>query len=236
MKRALIATLACYMACFASAASPVSPNSILIDRKGRRMSVVDESGKTLVTCPIGVGRGPLKAKVDMQDSITPVGRFVIDVVLTADANLNEIDEHQKISISKNAKFAPFVKDGNGLARVFETMNFQDFNRDGKSDHAYGDVFLGLDGKATGPKLIAAGSAARWYSIALHCTPNEAKAIGAATSEGCIHVPKSVLKSLLAEHKIGVGTPVYINDGMKSSFDVKRKSSAADNKESVRMRN
>lgn len=237
MKRAFTATLACYMACIACAASQVSPgNSVLIDRKNRRMSVVDESGKALKTCPVGVGRGPLRDKVDMQDCITPAGKFVIDVVLTADPKLNEIDERERISISKNPRFAPFVKDAKGLADVFETMNRQDFNRDGKPDRAYGYAFLGLNGKAAGPKLIAAGKSARWYSIALHGTPNEGRSIGAATSEGCIHVPDAVLKSLLGEHKIGVGTPVYINDGPKNDFDVKRKSSVADNKELVGMRN
>ncbi len=200
------------------------------------MSVVDESGKTLLTCPVGIGRGPLKNKVDMQDCITPAGRFVIDVVLTADPKLNQIDENEKNLISKSARFAPFVKDSNGLARVFKTMNLQDFNRDGKPDQAYGYAFLGLNGRVTGPKLIAAGNAARWYSIALHGTPKERSAIGSATSEGCIHVQRSVLKSLLDEYKIGVGTPVYINDGIKNDFDVKRKSSAADNKDLVRMRN
>ncbi|MCC7530679.1 MAG: L,D-transpeptidase [Candidatus Melainabacteria bacterium] len=208
----------------------------MIDRKNRRMSVVDESGKALATCPVGVGRGPLGKKVDMQDCITPEGKFVIDVVLTMDPKLNGIDEHQKISISKNPRFAPLVKDAKGLAGIFATMNRQDFNRDGKPDHAYGYAFLGLSGKATGPKLIAAGNSARWYSIALHGTPNERGAIGAATSEGCIHVPKHVLKSLLDGHKIGVGTPVYIKDGPKNIFDVKRKSSVADNKELVRVRN
>lgn len=200
------------------------------------MSVVDESGKTLATCPVGVGRGPLKEKIDMQDCITPEGAFVIDVVLTIDPKLNEIDEHQKISISKNPRFAPYVTDAKGLARIFETMNRQDFNRDGKPDHAYGYAFLGLDGKATGPKLIAAGNSARWYSIALHGAANEGRVIGRATSEGCIHVPKAVLKSLLNEHKIGVGTPVYINDGPKNIFDVKRKTLAPDNKRLAGMRN
>lgn len=200
------------------------------------MSVVDESGKTLETCRVGVGRGPLRKKLDMQDCITPEGKFVIDVVLTSDPKFNEIDEREKLSISKRPRFAPFVKDAKGLAAIFETMNRQDFNRDGKPDRAYGYAFFGLNGKATGPKLIAAGNSARWYSIALHGTPNEGIAIGAATSEGCIHVPQAVLKSLLDEHKVGVGTPVYINDGPKNIFDVKRKSSASDNKELVRMRN
>ncbi len=192
--------------------------------------------KTLLTCPVGIGRGALKNKVDMQDCITPAGRFVIDVVLTADPKLNQIDENQRNSISKSARFAPFVRDANGLARIFETMNLQDFNRDGKPDQAYGFAFLGLNGRVTGPKLIAAGNSARWYSIAMHGTPKERTAIGAATSEGCIHVQKSVLESLLGKYKIGVGTPVYINDGIKNDFDVKRKSSAADNKDLVRMRN
>jgi hypothetical protein len=238
MKGALIATIACYVACYASAsASPVvQQNSILIDRKNRRMSVVDASGKTLVTCPIGIGRGPLKQKLNMQDCITPAGTFVIDVVLSADPKFNRIDEKQKFLISKNSHFAPFVKDAKGLAQVFETMNWQDFNRDGKPDQAYGFAFLGLNGKGTGPKLISAGNSARWYSIALHGTPNEKTAIGAATSEGCIHVQKSVLKSLLQDYKIGVGTPVHINDGTKNASDVKRMSSSADNKDPGRTRN
>lgn len=200
------------------------------------MSVIDASGKTLVTCPVGIGRGPLKQKINMQDCITPAGAFVIDVVLTADPKFNQIDKNQKILISKNSNFAPFVRDANGLAKVFETMNRQDFNRDGKPDEAYGFAFFGLNGKGTGPKLISAGNSARWYSIALHGTPEERTAIGAATSEGCIHVQKNVLKSLLQDYKIGVGTSVHINDGTKDDFDVKRKSSSADNKDAGRIRN
>ena len=203
------------------------------------MSIVDAAGKTLLACPVGIGRGPLKDKVSMQDCITPSGRFVVDVVLSENLNANQIDAKSKASISSaNPRFAPFVRDAYALSKVFETMNRQDFNRDGRPDHAYGYAFIGLDGKSTGPKskLIAAGPSARWYSIGLHGTAKEAKAIGANTSEGCIHVPKAVLKSLLDKHLIGVGTPVYINDGVKAGFDVKRKSSASDNEELVRMWN
>lgn len=230
---ALAVAMAC---CLAASAQTKGQNSILIDRKNKRMSLVDESGKNLLTCPIGIGRGPLARKTSMQDCITPVGSFVVDVVLTADPKLNEIDGKRKIEISKNPRFVPLVKDGSGLAEIFQTMNRQDFNRDGKADSAYGFAFLGLDGKTTGPKLIAAGKSARWYSIALHGTPNEQKAIGHTTSEGCIHLEKAVLQKILMERLAGVGTPVYINDGAKGIKDVKRKSSADDNREQVRMRN
>jgi len=198
------------------------------------MQVVGRSGDALVSCPVGIGRGGLKTKTGMQDCVTPAGEFVVDVVLTSDPALNGIAEKQKAAVLP--PYAALVKDGSGLAKVFETMNAQDFNCDGKPDRAYGFGFIGLDGKVTGPKLIAAGKSARWYSIALHGTPHEAKAIGRATSEGCIHVPDKVLKRLLRERLIGVGTRVCITDDNKLRSDVKRKSSADDNKEQVNMRN
>lgn len=200
------------------------------------MSVVNESGKILVFCPVGIGRGPLKNKSSMQDCITPVGEFFIDVVLSDNPQFNDIAISQKSLIAKDARFAHLVKDGDGLAEVFRTMNEQDFNHDGIPDRAYGSAFFGLNGKNTGPKLIAAGRSARWYSIAIHGSSNEAKAIGGATSEGCIHVSQTVLKRLLSDHLIGVGTPVHIDDGAESRVDVKRKSSADDNVELVRMLN
>jgi hypothetical protein len=211
-------------------------NFVLIDRKKRSMSVVSESGKILVSCPVGIGRGPLKNKSNMQDCITPVGEFFIDVVLSDNPRFNDIAMAQKSQIAKNARFARLVKDGDALAKVFRTMNEQDFNRDGIPDRAYGFAYFGLNGKNTGPKLIEAGPSARWYSIALHGSPNEAKAIGGATSEGCIHVSQSILKRLLSEHLIGVGTRVHIKDGAESNVDVKRKSSVDDNEELVRVLN
>lgn len=221
--KALSATLAVAMACCLGAvAQTKGQNSILIDRKYKRMSLVDETGKTLISCPIGIGKGPLTAKTSMSDFITPTGKFVVDVVLTDDAKLNQIDPARQAELSRSPRFAPLVKDGKGLAEVFETMNRQDFNHDGKPDRAYGFAFLGLQGKLTGPKLIVAGKSARWYSIALHGTPDEAKAIGQATSEGCIHVQRAVLEKILTEHLVGTGTPVYINDRTKDNADVKSK--------------
>lgn len=235
--KAFYAALVLHASCsLAFASQTLDHNSVLIDRKKRTMSVVNESGKTLVSCSVGIGRGPLKNKSNMQDCITPVGEFFIDVVLSDNPQFNDIAAAQRSQIARNARFAGFVKDGDGLARVFRTMNEQDFNRDGIPDRAYGCAYFGLNGKNTGPKLIAAGPSARWYSIALHGSPNEAKAIGGATSEGCIHLPQSILKRLLSEHLIGVGTPVHISDGAESGVDVKRKSSVDDNGELVRMLN
>lgn len=191
------------------------------------MQLVGQSGEALISCPIGIGRGGLKTKTGMADCVTPTGEFIVDVVLTSEPELTQIADKQKLLMSK--RFASLVKDGAGRAKIFETMNAQDFNRDGKPDRAYGFGFIGLDGKGTGPKLIAAGKSARWYSIALHGSPNETAAIGKATSEGCIHVPEQVLKRLLREHLVDVGTRVYITDDNKLRSDVKRKSSADDNR-------
>ncbi|PZM81648.1 MAG: hypothetical protein DKT66_20840 [Candidatus Melainabacteria bacterium] len=233
----IASTFVVFMACcLASAAQIKGQNSVLIDRKSRSLSIVNQAGRILLSCPIGVGRGPLKEKSSMQDCITPTGSFTVDVVLTDTPALNQIDQSTKEQIERNTLFRPFVKNGEGLARVFRTMNEQDFNRDGTPDKAYGRAFLGLQGKNTGPKLIAAGKSARWYSIALHGTPNEAKAIGGATSEGCIHLSSAALKKILDAHLIGVGTAVYINDGIGDVDLVKRKSFVDDNQEQVRMRN
>lgn len=233
----LASTFAVLMACcLASAAESKGQNSVLIDRKSRSLSIVNQAGRILLSCPIGIGRGPLKEKSSMQDCITPTGAFTVDVVLTDTPALNQIDKSTKEQIERDARFRQFVKDGDGLAKVFRTMNEQDFNRDGAPDKAYGLAFLGLQGKNTGPKLIAAGKSARWYSIALHGTPNEARAIGGATSEGCIHLSRESLKTILDAHFVGVGTSVYINDGVKDVDLVKRKSFADDNQEQVRMRN
>ena len=198
------------------------------------MQLIGPSGEALISCPVGIGRGGLKSKTSMTDCVTPTGDFVVDVVLSSDAGLNNIAEKQKSAAC--SRYASLVKDGAGLAKIFETMNAQDFNRDGKPDRAYGFAFIGLDGKGTGPKLVAAGNSARWYSIALHGTPNEKAAIGRATSEGCIHVPQLVLQQLLRDHLIDVGTRVFITDDNKLRSDVKRKSSADDNQKLVNMRN
>lgn len=204
------------------------------------MSIVDDAGKVLLTSPIGIGRGSLSAKSNMQDCITPAGNFVVDVILSDDPAWNQIDSTRQNVYLKNARFSPYVHDEKGLARVFATMNAQDFNHDGKPDHAYGVAFIGLDGKqdrkVTGPKLVEAGSSVRWYSIALHGTPNEKRAIGNATSEGCIHVPADKLKLILSKRLVSVGTPVSIKDDDSIRIDVKRKSSANDNERPVRMRN
>lgn len=189
----------------------ISANKVFIDRKNRRLTVVDQAGKTLLACPVGVGKGPLKQKTGMQDFVTPLGDFVVDVVLTEDTDLNAISDKSKSKFA-GGPLGRFVKSPEGLADVFHTMNCMDFDHDGKNDFAYSYAFIGLDGKQTGPKLIPADHFARWYSIGIHGTPNEAKAIGQATSEGCIHVSHAMLKRLVNEKLIVVGTPVTITDG------------------------
>lgn len=199
-----------------------SGNSIIIDRQMKQLVIKDGDGRILLTTAVGIGRGALKKKTSMQDCITPTGKFRVDVILTDDPKLCAIDQLVKKTLSKNSLNANALNSPDALSTIFKTMNAVDFNRDGKSDYAYGYAFIGLDGDQTGPKLIPSGlnggnsGRFRWYSIAMHGSPNEGKAIGHATSEGCIHIKKRVLKDILARHLVGVGTQVVILD----SSDVK----------------
>ncbi len=63
---------------------------------------------------------------------------------------------------------------------------------------------------TGPKASLYQGKVYWYSIALHGTPNPQKAIGAATSGGCVHLDSATLKRLLS--LVSIGTRVDIFDG------------------------
>lgn len=203
-----------------------SGNSIIIDRQMKQLVIKDGGGHILLTTTVGIGRGALKKKTSMQDCITPTGKFRVDVILTDDPKLCAIDPSVKETLSKNSQDAKSaLSNPEALSTIFKTMNAFDFNHDGKSDNAYGYAFIGLDGEQTGPKLIPTvrnggnggnGGRFRWYSIAMHGSPNEEKAIGHATSEGCIHIKKSVLKDILARHLVEVRTQVVILD----SSDVK----------------
>ncbi|MBC8000814.1 MAG: L,D-transpeptidase [Leptolyngbya sp.] len=197
-----------------------SGNSIIIDRKLKQLVIKDGDGRILLTTTVGIGRGELKKKTSMQDCITPTGKFRVDVILTDDPKLCAIDSSVKKTLSRNSLNArAALSSPDALSTIFKTMNAVDFNRDGKSDYAYGYAFIGLDGDQTGPKLVSSGlngGKVRWYSIAMHGSPNEEKSIGHATSEGCIHIKKSVLKDILARHLVDVGTQVVILD----SSDVK----------------
>jgi lipoprotein-anchoring transpeptidase ErfK/SrfK len=63
---------------------------------------------------------------------------------------------------------------------------------------------------------AEGNTPYWFSIALHGTPNESSDIGKANSGGCIHVEQNVLKKLVEEGAIEIGTRVIITDNRLNS--------------------
>jgi len=191
-------------------------NSVLINRQKRQLTINDSSGHVLLTSPVGIGRGPLKKKTSMHDCITPTGKFRIDVILAENPDDCAIDRSLKNTLAKNPHNAIAVRSPERLSALFKAMNAVDFNKDGTADGAYGFAFIGLDGEQTGPKLVPSGSGVRWYSIALHGSPHEEKAVGNATSEGCVHLKEEVLKDILNRHLVNIGTQVVIVD----SIDVK----------------
>ncbi|HEY9785117.1 MAG TPA: L,D-transpeptidase [Candidatus Obscuribacterales bacterium] len=202
--------------CVRAESSQISTNRIIIDRRSKEMQVVSARGNVLLRCPVGIGKGGLAPKKSIADSVTPTGEFRVDVILTARPELNAIDSSMVKRFARDNTFKPYVSTAGGLAKLFANMNSLDFNRDGKPDEAYGFAYIGIDGPKTGPKLARLHKVVRWYSIGLHGTPIEKGRIGAMTSEGCIHVGQANLKRLVEERMVGIGTPVIIRDGARSS--------------------
>lgn len=208
LKASTLIVLALGNSCLtASAAAP----TLYVDRRRHALKVVADGGKVLLNSPIGIGRGGLRRKQSMADDVTPTGTFNVDVILTADPKLNAIDPETARRFERDKDYAVYLKDGNGLARLFGNMNNLDFDGNGKSDTAYGIAYIGIDGRGTGPKMSRFKNVVRWFSIALHGTPHEAADLGKNKSGGCIHLPAAVLKRLLSEKLVTVGTRVIVLD-------------------------
>lgn len=194
---------------------------IVIDRKSRRLCAYNGTGKTkLLSCSIGVGRGGLKQKKSMNDLVTPTGKFIVDIILSNDSSTVQISDSLRRKLLRDSRYASYVQSAAGLVRLFANMNSIDFDGNGKPDAAYGAGYIGLNSGAdtlhdqstasvTGPKASLFNGTPYWFSIALHGTPTPSKAIGKATSGGCVHVPFECLSGLLKMVK--VGTAVEIHD-------------------------
>lgn len=195
---------------FYGATFAVDDYSIFINRKARVFYVLDASGKQVFEAPCGVGRGGLKKKVEMNDSVTPTGEFEVDLILSS--LRNEIADASKIMFLNDKRFADYLSTEPGLKKLFANMNEIDFDHDGKPDNAYGISYIGLSSKSavTGPKMRMSGAIPYWYSIAIHGTQNPSN-IGRSNSGGCIHLEKDTLEKLLAGHHLKMGTKVKIAD-------------------------
>ena len=186
--------------------------TIHIDRAGRTLYLLNESGEILQSEAIGIGRGGLTQKVSMSDFVTPLGDFTVDLILRLGhyAVAPEAVEH----FADDPEFAALLADTHGLATLMGNMNGIDFDGDGQPDVAYGTTYIGLsaeDGR-TGPKMRRyRNTTPYWYSIALHHTPDPAN-FGAANSGGCLHLTASLLQQLVEENIVEIGRSVVIADG------------------------
>jgi lipoprotein-anchoring transpeptidase ErfK/SrfK len=195
------------------------PYTIKIDRAAQQMQVIDANGAEAIKVPIGIGRGGLKTKRDMMDYVTPTGEFVVDLILYQQESFNSISPQLRDRYLKS-EFRQLVAHPKGLKKLFQNMNSLDFDGNGKPDRSYGVAYIGLNASTnsvvTGPKMRYASwqggeNTPYWFSIALHGTPNEQSDIGAANSGGCIHVQQQVLKKLVKEGIVKIGTPIIISD-------------------------
>lgn len=194
-------------------AGNIDEYSLYIDRSGKELYVLKPDGSVLWKKPCGIGRGGLKQKRNMADSVTPTGQFKIDIILYEKADFNAVSDRIIDKYKQKKKYHGLVSNKEGLSKLFRNMNRIDFNRDGKSDKAYGIAYIGLDSDnaITGPKLKPYHNGPQyWFSIALHGTPNESN-VGKARSGGCVHVNKADLTRLIEEGIVKIGTKVTIAD-------------------------
>lgn len=183
-----------------------------VDRRGRRVYVLDEQGEVTHSEPAGIGRGGLGRKSSMGDLKTPTGRFVVDLLLAPAAGTFAVSPAVS---SQDDVLQGFVNGPAALARLWSNMDQLDFDGDGAPDHAYGSAYIGLhspDGSAvTGPKLRRFRGTPYWYSIALHGTPDPTS-LGQARSGGCVHLSAALLQRLVTQGTLALGAEVVIADG------------------------
>ncbi|NJP19722.1 MAG: L,D-transpeptidase [Hydrococcus sp. CRU_1_1] len=194
--------------------------TIKIDRATQQMQIIDANSAEVIKVPIGIGRGGLKSKRDMMDYVTPTGEFVVDLILYQQESFNQVSPKLRDRYL-NSEFRELFAQPQGLKELFQNMNSLDFDGNGKPDKSYGIAYIGLNAASTnsvvtGPKMRYASwqggaNTPYWFSIALHGTPTEKTDIGAANSGGCIHVQQQVLKKLVEEGIVKIGTPVIIAD-------------------------
>ncbi|MBX2802045.1 MAG: L,D-transpeptidase [Myxococcales bacterium] len=184
-----------------------------VDRAGRTLSVL-RHGSVVSQQPIGIGRGGLAVKERMGDYVTPTGTFVVDLILHDAGSHDAVSPDVVERFADDAEFAELLADDAGLRQLWRNMKGIDFDGDGLADAAYGSAYIGLaatGGEVTGPKMSRYADTARWFSIALHGTPDPST-LGAAASGGCVHLGADLLTDLIEGGQIGLGSLVTIADG------------------------
>lgn len=193
----------------------IAKHRILIDRASKQLELF-QNDQLVLRSRIGIGKGGLRQKKDMADNVTPSGKFVVEIVLSNDLEANSTARSLLARYKNNADALAYLSSKSGLERLFTNMNSLDFDRDGRSDTAYGIAYIGLTPApsqnplpVTGPKFSLFEGKDYWFSIALHGTNNENQNIGHANSGGCIHLPKKVLQQILSQKLVSIGDSVTI---------------------------
>jgi L,D-peptidoglycan transpeptidase YkuD (ErfK/YbiS/YcfS/YnhG family) len=186
--------------------------SLLIHRADKRLEILNNQGIPLDKTTIGIGKGGLKEKQDMADSVTPVGEMTVDLILYKKPEYDQIAKNNLERFAKDAQYRTLVTHQQGLAQLFNNMNQLDFDGNGSPDRAYGDGYIGLTSTTTitGPKMSTFAGTPYWFSIALHGTP-QPENIGQANSGGCVHIDSNTLQQLIEKGWVKLGTKVTIVD-------------------------
>ena len=128
-----------------------------------------------------------------QEGWTPLGRFRVNAILTADRFEMDLDLI-KSSGKSEAELAQ---------ELFRDMNSIDFSGDGVSGE-YGDGYISLEPIPESDQPFVFNTYAgtfRWYSFAIHGT-NDEKRIGQKVTGGCINVNNMSLSMILSAVKMG----------------------------------
>ncbi len=184
-----------------------------ISRKSKMLSYFDSNGTLLWQENVGIGKGGIGEKKNMQDYITPTGDFTVDIILYRQPEYNTIDEQLlKRYVDSHAE-NNFFQQEQALKQLFDNMSALDFDQNGSPDRAYGSGYIGLTSNTavTGPKLSKLNGKTYWFSIALHGTNKPEENLGQARSGGCVHLSEIALNKLITEGQIQIGTAVKIRD-------------------------
>jgi hypothetical protein len=186
--------------------------SLLIHRADKRLEVINDQSVPIYNATIGIGKGGLKDKQNMNDFVTPTGEMSVDLILYKKSEYNQISQNNVKRFIKVTQYSNLVSPPQGLAQLFKNMNYLDFDGNSSSDRAYGNGYIGLTSTTsiTGPKMSTFQGTPYWFSIALHGTPNPEN-IGQANSGGCIHLDSNTLQQLIEKGWVKLGTKVTIVD-------------------------
>ena len=143
---------------------------------------------------VGYGRhGVTCAGTQFEEGYTPLGRFVVNAILSKDQFAMDKD-----LIVRSGKSEKELR-----KTLFANMNSIDFSGDGESgEYGIGYISLAPINSVKQPfSFNKYNGTFRWYSFAMHGSNNEAK-VGDRVTGGCLNLGESVLASMLKIVRLG----------------------------------